>query len=285
MKVAGSLVLCGVLSGAATLAASEARADDRAACFDAASSGQTLRDQHKLVGARDKFRVCAQQQCPASMRSDCATWLEAVERAVPTVVVSVKDATGRDEVAATVTMDGQPLTTKLDGAALPVDPGLHVFHFETADGATNAQVLVNEGEKMRAVAVLLPGQVASGSQLREHPLPRAAEPSPRGTIGLVVGGVGVAAIATGVVLAAVGGGERAGCGGGGSCTTQNALDRFNSGTTLLNGGYIVLVGGAVAAAAGLVLWLTSPSESSTGRVAEIAIGVEPSGVTVSGRFR
>jgi hypothetical protein len=135
------------------------------------------------------------------------------------------------------------------------------------------------------VAVVLPGQVASGSPLREPPPPRAAEPSPRGTIGLVVGGAGVAAIATGVVLAAIGGGQRAGCGGGGSCTTQGALDRFNSGTTLLNAGYAVLVGGAVAASAGLVLWLTSPSESSRGRVAEVGIGVAPAGVTVSGRFR
>jgi len=47
--------------------------------FLAASShvhrGQILRDEHKLVEARDALRSCASVGCPAIVQNDCAGWL------------------------------------------------------------------------------------------------------------------------------------------------------------------------------------------------------------------
>src|SRR5262249_13965446 len=100
------------------LATTAALADDKAACLQAASKGQRMRAQHDLVGARDQFRACAAAGCPAIVQRDCATWLTEVDKALPTVVVTAKDAAGADLVNVSVSVDGQPLLTKLDGRAL-----------------------------------------------------------------------------------------------------------------------------------------------------------------------
>ena len=83
---------------AAGLMAAPSRADDKAACLDAASKAQSLRDAHKLVEAREQLRACAAARCPAVVQNDCATWLVEVERALPTVVLAAKNTAGADLV-------------------------------------------------------------------------------------------------------------------------------------------------------------------------------------------
>src|SRR5580658_4532403 len=89
-------------------------ADETAACEAAVSKGQELRDAHKLVEAREQFRICAAPACPAVMRSDCTNWIDEADRAIPTVVLSAKDASGDDLLDVSVSLDGAPLTAKLD---------------------------------------------------------------------------------------------------------------------------------------------------------------------------
>jgi hypothetical protein len=258
----------------------EARADDRAACFDAASQGQVLRDQHKLVEARDKLRLCAQPSCPKSMQSDCAAWLDTTEKAIPTVVLSARDGEQRDVLDVTVTLDGQPLATKLDGQAIAVNPGPHTFRFERADGtAATEQVLLKEGEQARSVAVVLAAAAAA-------PSPATPSSGSMRTVGWIVGGAGVAAVVAGLVLVVAGSGDRGDCRSDGGCPTQTALTKYNSGTPLLNAGYALLVGGGVATAAGAVLWLVSsrgaaPESPST---ADVRVGLAPTGIVVAGGF-
>jgi hypothetical protein len=105
--------LLGVLVPA-LLAATSASAGDNAACLDAASRGQTLRDARKFVEAREQFLVCAASTCPAAVRADCVTWLTEVDKALPSVVITAKDASGADVVDVTVAVDGRPLASKLD---------------------------------------------------------------------------------------------------------------------------------------------------------------------------
>ena len=64
MKLAFTCVLV-----AGVTAATIASADEKALCLDAASKGQTLRDNRKLIEARDQFRVCARQGCPGAVVS------------------------------------------------------------------------------------------------------------------------------------------------------------------------------------------------------------------------
>ena len=57
-------------------------ADDKETCLDAVSKGQRFRDTHKLVQAREQFRVCAAATCPAVVQTDCAQWLDSVDKAL-----------------------------------------------------------------------------------------------------------------------------------------------------------------------------------------------------------
>jgi hypothetical protein len=178
-------------------------ASDKAACLDAASRGQRLRDTHKLVEAREELRACAAVECPPVVQSDCANWLAEVEKALPTVVLTAKNGSGVDLADVKVSVDGQPLASTLDGRALPMNAGPHSFHFVGADGASlDQQVLVTEGEKNQRVAVVL-GQAPAA------PLPlqgadtggdSGRSSGPWRTVGWVLVGAGVAGLGAATVL-------------------------------------------------------------------------------------
>ena len=109
-----------------------ARADDVDVCASASEKGQELRDQAKLTAARELFVTCAAARCPAIVQKDCATWLAAVDEALPSVAIHARDGAGRDLTEVRVTVDGSTLIEKLDGRARSLDPGAHTFVFEAA---------------------------------------------------------------------------------------------------------------------------------------------------------
>jgi hypothetical protein len=259
-------------------------ADEKSECLAAASKGQTLRDAHSLVEAREQFKVCSRSSCPPIVQTDCGAWLEAVEQTLPTVVLSAKDGDGRDLVDVTVTADGQPLVRKLDGQALPMNPGLHSFRFELADGTSStSQALVKEGVKAQGVAVVvrLPVPEVQPQEARSATLPPPEPPKPvhgRGgaqrAIGWLVGGAGLVAVGVGSGIAfdaksKDGTAAREG-GLAGQTTSHNAVNEGNAAT-------VVFVTGVVVTAAGFALWITAPS-------ARIAVGVNGSEVLLGGAF-
>jgi hypothetical protein len=178
--------------------APEALADDRAPCFDAALQGQMLRDQHKLIEARAQFLVCAHPECPTGMHSDCAGWLDAVERSMPTVVLAATDGNGASIADVAVQIDGKPVVAGLDGTAMDVNPGIHKFRFERADGSTAERIVqVNEGEKSVQIAVVFEALPAPAPPLKR---PSAQGPSAQRVLGLTAGVVGVAGVIEGAVF-------------------------------------------------------------------------------------
>jgi hypothetical protein len=194
------------------LLATAALADPKGACLDAASSGQRLRDAHKLVEAREPLRACAAAECPAVVRSDCAGWLADVEKALPTVVFAARNRAGADLVDVKVSVDGQPLASTLDGQAVPMNAGPHTFHFEGAPGALDLQVVVREGERNQPIAVVL------GPMPVEQPV-EGRPSSPLRTLGWVLGGAGVVGLAVGAVfgIVAIGDKNKAHCGSNDQC--------------------------------------------------------------------
>jgi hypothetical protein len=128
--------------------------DNRADCVAAAEQAQQLRSDHKLQRARQQLLICAQAACPDVLQTDCAQWLSEVETAMPSIVIKAHDPSGHDIVAVTVLLDGGQLADHLEGLALPIDPGIHRFRFESNGMvAVEEQVVVGEGEKQRALAV------------------------------------------------------------------------------------------------------------------------------------
>jgi hypothetical protein len=242
------------------LASQGAHADDRRACLEAAGQGQTLRDSHKLVEARDQFRVCAQESCPSVVQKDCAGWLEAAERSLPTIVVTAKDDRGADLADVAVAVDGQALVSKLDGNAIPLNPGRHAFRFQTAGGPpTDVSIVVREGEKNQPVAAVVHG-VASGGESGGTGAGGtgagaggggAAPGSALRITGWVLGGLGVVGLGVGAAFGvmAIGDKNDANCNSLNQCG-PDALHRAHSAALvadigLIGGGLLVAVGGSL----------------------------------------
>jgi hypothetical protein len=313
-----SILLLGLFAAPVLMATTPALADDKAACLDAASKGQVLRDAHKLVEAREQFRVCARPQCPAMVQQDCGGWLGDVERGVPTVVLTAKDAGGADLVNVRVSVDGQPLVTRLDGQAVAVNPGTHTFLFDGPNGSrVERQALIKEGEKNQGLAVVMtlsrssPPPPAPPVQAPAAPTegpvsPAPSSPSPdqpssgggwsRGTAhtwGFVSGGVGIAGIGAGVAFGLLSvsawSSAKSSCGGSPSqCTDvssgQSHRSTAESDATISTVGFIA---GGVLLAAGAVIFFTGheEAESHAASLAAVpSVGPGQAGLSLIGRF-
>jgi hypothetical protein len=195
------IVLAFAASSSPTIAFS-AHADDKQACVDASTEGQSLRDAHKLHDAHDRFTTCAREACPAIVRKYCADWLADVDHRLPTVVFRVRSSEGADVAGATLTVDGKGQT--LD-ASTPValDPGAHSVHASSPNGEEiDEKVMLVEGEQGRVVVLRFPASsgTSSGGALPPPPKDTTTESSSGGftpltTVSLVVGGLGVAGFA------------------------------------------------------------------------------------------
>ena len=132
--------------------------------------------------------------------------MEEINRAIPRVVFEAKDSDGNDLVGVKVTMDGKVLTERLDGTAISLNPGEHKFVFESAQ----KPAIENRWSFAKGSAT-----ATSASSWEKPPRPHLRKPSGRcdglsharalsgssaRTVGLVVGGIGVAALATGAVF-------------------------------------------------------------------------------------
>jgi hypothetical protein len=99
----------------------------------------------------------------------------------------VRDRAGRETGAVRVRIDGELLLERVGGEAVPVDPGEHTFRFETAgEPSIDRRIIVRQGEKNRRVAIRF------GRELTPPPEQSDARP----IAAWVLGGVGVAAMAT-----------------------------------------------------------------------------------------
>lgn len=159
-----------------------------AACVKAAENAQTERSAHRLRSARERLLSCAQVGCPMIVRSDCATWLAEVDQLLPSVVVQARDTLGIELVDVRVLVDGEVVATHLDGLAISVDPGSHLFQFETPGAPPLQQrILIREGEKGRALPITLVAPAAT---------PAPSKPSRRiPTATYILGGIGIAGMA------------------------------------------------------------------------------------------
>jgi hypothetical protein len=286
----------------AMLVPTTAFAADKAACLDAAANGQRLRDAHKLVDARDRFRLCAASSCPAVVQADCVGWLAEVEKAVPAVVLVAHDAAGADLTDVAVTVDGQPLAAKLDGRALSTDAGLHTFRFVGPGGAVaERKVLVKEGDKSQTVAVVLgaaavpaapavaapavPPPATGNDAVLALPAAPAAAPPPAPppassgwggswrTVGWVVGAAGVVGLGVGAAFGAkaISDKSAAHCDASGACDAGPLSDANTSATISTVG----LVAGGVLLAGGAALVLFAPKGDSASGPAVTGLRIAP----------
>jgi hypothetical protein len=273
-------------------------------CVDANDSAQDLRRAGKLSEARKKLIFCTSTSCPGPVREDCAQRLDDLARLQPTLVFDAKDAAGHDLTEVRVTIDGQPFAKRLDGHALPIDPGRHTFTFEAAGQAPKTEVLVlKEGEKERRERIVIgiapaarpkptpatevtpsPGPDLTAAQLSDE---SASTGKTQRIAGIAVGAAGVVGLGLGAIFGVVASSKWSSaqkeCGSPASCPNYaqgvSDHDSASSAATMSTIGFIA--GGALLAG-GAALFFTAPSDSSTTAGVQIVPGV--SGMTVRGTF-
>lgn len=279
------------LTGA--LGSAPARADSIEACASASEEGQVLRDRGELRAARALLVKCAAETCPGVIRKDCAEWLEAVDRKMPSITPRVRDDAGRDLTDVRLLADGEVLATTLDGRAISIDPGPRRLRFERA-GAPPAEeaIVVREGEKNRPIDVVL-GPAAS-ARPAPPPAPSGEPPDTGGGFRVpiaswVLAGVAVAGAGSFVFFGVRAKGEvdemRSSCA---PFCEPARVDAARRDALIAN---ISLGVGAAALVAGGVLVLvsqpasTSPAKGAAASFpASLRVGVGPSGVKLGGVF-
>lgn len=162
------------LSGAALLSwatmgnADEARPKERRSCAASFERAQESIHAYKLRKARHSLLACAKPVCGKVLYRECTRALAQLESDIPSVVFSAKDDAGAQLVDVDVAMDGEPLTSHLDGRPVPVDPGVHQFFFKGSNsGIELVKLPIAEGERNRIVSVELRTVPAKSSPARE----------------------------------------------------------------------------------------------------------------------
>jgi hypothetical protein len=251
-----------------------------AECVAAADSSLQLREQHKLRAARAQMLVCASASCPAAVQSECLRRVDQANAAIPTIVFEAKDGAGNDLSNVKVDMDGQPLTDRLDGSSVQVDPGEHHFHFTAPGGVVMDKTMVlREGEKERRERIVLGATPAAPLATPVQPAPAGAtapvsetaseDPgASRKTLAYVVGGVGVAGLVVGTVFGLMASSSASSskneCSAS-SCTNYSqSLSDYNTASTDGTISTVAFIAGGAAVAAGAILFFTAPTSASSG---------------------
>jgi hypothetical protein len=272
-------------------------------CIEANTRGQDLVHDGKLRAAHAELQSCSAAACPAIIRNDCVKRLDELSTLQPAVVFEAKDASGSDLTAVTVTMDGVALAEKLDGTALKVDPGPHVFVFTAAGQPTVTKKLVlAERDQSRREVVVFP---AAETPIHAPPVPvqagaETAAPSSSGqgmsttrVLGLVGGGLGIAGVAVGSVFGLLAGSalsnQRAACASPTNCTNyRQALAEHSTFLTDSSVSTAGFVAGGVLLAAGVTLFVVGgkrgDSPPATGVVVSPEASPRGAGLTIRGAF-
>jgi hypothetical protein len=293
LHLAAALVIVSVCSGKSARAADPTKDQ----CIDANETAQALRKSEKLRDAEQRLLVCVSASCPGPVRDDCAQRLTELRSVIPTVVFVVKDDADQDLSDVSVTMDDQPLASKLDGMAIAIDPGPHHFVFEAA-GRQNMErsLVIREGEKDRHERVVL---IATPVAAPPAPVPQSApvgpaEPPPpkdgsaQRTAGLVVGGVGAAGVVVGSVFGILAKAtydhalnSASECNGStNTCQGQGVPDGKTAHSQATVSTIAFIAGGALLGG-GTLLYFTAPR---TGVTVSPTVGMRSAGVGVNGSF-
>jgi hypothetical protein len=199
------------------------------ACEAAYVGAQEREQSSHLVDAKTLWLRCARPSCGPFFQQACTASFARLEADMPSVVPVVTDEAGAPRTDVEVKMDGEPLTSRLDGHALLVDPGVHEFSFSAGGKAFATQrLMITEGQRNRLVSASLraadqsdapavapgvaPAVLSSEAPARAVPARELAAPEAmlestgtgaRGghrTLAYVIGGVGAASVAGAALL-------------------------------------------------------------------------------------
>ena len=235
----------------------------------------------KLVAALGDYELAAadaRSEKADQVAEEVERRLEALRQRIPKI--TVKRGSGAE--AAIVAVDGVSLGDQVIGMPMPTDPGPHTVEAQAPGFKPFRQSLRLAEQQSESLEIVLEPEPAPPPDVRHPPPARLRSTTP--IYGYVIGGVGVASLATagvfiGLRAAKINDLDKA-CSKDKRCppSQQSAIDAGKTYTTVVN---ITAAVGAVALATGLVLVLTSgPSSDSSSVALAPAVG----GAQLVGQF-
>ena len=248
----------------------------------------------KLASALEAYREVVAKDTNAERKALAAEYQSKLEPRVPKIVVQIE----KPPASLVVTIDGstgaKPIEANMPS---PVDLGDYTV-VARADGYRELSTKIHvtqEGETTTVpISLALVHDQDNVVVSKNVPVQPPPQPEPehshRKRYAVITMGVGGAAIATGIVFGVIANGKwsdaKAVCGGT-TCPTQMQVDQAQalvsdarSAGNLSTG---LVVAGGVVAAAGVVLWLTAPSDEHAVRLTATATQTS-TGFALSGRF-
>ncbi len=233
----------------------------------------------KLVAALGDYELAAadaRAEKADQVAEEVERRLEALRQRIPKITVN----RGSGAEAAIISVDGVSLGDQVIGTPMPTDPGPHTIEARSPGFKPFRQSLRLAEQQSEAVEIVLEPEPAPPPEARKPPSPAPLRGRSR-VYGYVVGGVGVASLATaGVFL-----GLRASkinklddtCPM--SQCPRSAQSDIDAGKAYNTAANVTLVIGAVALATGVVLVLTSPSANTS-----VALAPTSGGAQLLGKF-
>jgi hypothetical protein len=201
---------------------------------------------------------------------------------MPGVVLAARNSHGDVVTDAKVSMDGVPLVDKLDGTAIEIDPGPHIFRFLGRDGTTvERSFAVLEGQKTQEVDVTL--EAANSRHVADAP---AVFWTTRRKIGVASAGVGAAGVVLGsvfgVVASSAASQQSSDCSTSSACISHSAAASEHSTAAMAaDVSTVGFIAGGALLAAGAILFLTGgPSHAREAT----ALSLSPEGIPHGGEL-
>jgi hypothetical protein len=124
------------------------------ACVDKYKSGLDNEQAGRLKQARELFIGCAKASCGSPLRDECTTRFTQLSTDIPSVVPVVTDEAGNPQTDVEVRVDGERLTSSLDGHSFLLDPGVREFSFSREGRVFATQrLMIVQGQRNRLVSV------------------------------------------------------------------------------------------------------------------------------------
>jgi hypothetical protein len=246
---------------AVALAPASAAAESKQECAASYVAGQVARKEGRLRDARAKFAVCASAACPAALQRDCKPWSGQLDGEIPTLAVTVVDATGGELSTAAVTIDDTALPA---AGAVALDPGDHVVRVEASKLKPSEQrvtLAVGERRQLRV-------RLGAAEPVAAAPDRRATPIAP-----IVLGAIGAVGLGVFAGLGATGNAKRSdldalGCKPHCQPSDVSAAKSLYLGADIALGvGLASIAGGAVALIVHVTASSSAPPDSSVGFVA------------------
>lgn len=259
--------------------------DEKESCASAFERGQELERAGHLRSAQRTFLRCAAPTCPAVLSPHCVAAAQRVEAQIPSIVIAARGSGGEDLADVRVLVDGEVVAERLDGKAIPIDPGSHRVRFEHRGAPpVEREILIRVGERNRAVDVSFTIPPPPDPLRAPSPPPPAPRRSPLEIPAIVALAAGGAGVVTGGVAGAIALANKLdldrNCPTKATCdpSRRGQIDAMKTQSTIATAGLAI---GAAGLALGAVLFIVAKRPP---RAAKTSVFIGPGSMGVRGSF-